>query len=122
MTNKIKTFGNATINRYFEVGTINRTNRLKLVNCSTKFITVSLIKFAIRNLPVKEHLKKNHEAEKLDGNLWGIKFPIDYRRVFFLIVVFFGVHFYGQTPVIYLHYTVSMVRVTDPEISGAWLG
>ena len=68
MTNKIKTLENATINRCFEVGTIKRTNRLKSVNCSTKFITVALIKFAIRNFPVKVHLKKNPEAEKLDGN------------------------------------------------------
>jgi hypothetical protein len=36
------------------------------------------------------HLKKNPEAEKLDGNRWGINFPIDYRRVFFLIAVFSG--------------------------------
>ena len=63
-----QTLGNATINRYFEVGTIIRINRLKPVNCSTKFITVALIKFAISNLPVKVHLKKNPEAEKLDGN------------------------------------------------------
>jgi hypothetical protein len=35
-----KTLGNATINRYFEVGTINRINRLKPVNCSTKFTAV----------------------------------------------------------------------------------
>ena len=68
MRNNFKTLGNATTNRYFEVGTINRINRLKPVNCSTKFITVALIKFAIRNLPVKVHLKKNPEAEKLDGN------------------------------------------------------
>ena len=67
MTNKIKTLGNATINRYFEVGTINRINRLKPINCSTKFITVSLIKFASRSLPVKVRLEKNPEAEKLDG-------------------------------------------------------
>ena len=83
MTNKIKTLGNATINRYFEVGTINRINRLKPVNCSTKFITVSLIKFAImKNFARKVRLKKNPEAEKLDGNRKWIKFPIDYRRVF----------------------------------------
>ena len=41
-----QTLGTATINRYFEVGTIIRINRLKPVNCSTKFITVALIKFA----------------------------------------------------------------------------
>ena len=34
-------------------------------------------------------LKKNPEAEKLDGNRKGIEFPIDYRRVVFLITVFF---------------------------------
>jgi hypothetical protein len=67
------------------------------------------------------HLKKNPEAEKLDGNRKGINFPIDYRR-FFFDCGFFGVHFYGQTPGIYLHHTVSMVGVTDPCISGAWLG
>ena len=38
----------STVNRYFEVGTINRINRLKPVNCSTKFITVALTEFAIR--------------------------------------------------------------------------
>ena len=63
-----QTLGNATINRYFEVGTINRINRLKPVNCSTEFITVSLIKFDSRSFSVKVHLKKNPEAEKLDGN------------------------------------------------------
>ena len=67
MTNEIKTLGNATINRYFEVGTINRINLLKPANCSTKFVTVALTKFASRKLPVKVHLK-NPEAEKLDGN------------------------------------------------------
>jgi hypothetical protein len=41
---------------------------------------------------------------------------------FFLIAVFFGVHFYGQTLGTYLHHTVSMVGVTDPGISGSWLG
>ena len=41
-----QTLGNATINRYFEVGTIIRINRLKPVNCSTKCITVALIKLA----------------------------------------------------------------------------
>ena len=40
-------------------------------------------------MPVKVRLKKNPEAGKLDGNRKGIKFPIDYRRVFFLIAVFF---------------------------------
>ena len=60
MTNKIKTSGNATINRYFEVGTINRINRLKPVNCSTKFITVALIKFAIR----KNFARKSAPEEK----------------------------------------------------------
>jgi hypothetical protein len=34
------TLGNATINRYFVVGTINRISRLKPVNCSTKFTAV----------------------------------------------------------------------------------
>jgi hypothetical protein len=41
-----------------------------------------LIKFAIWNLPVKGHLKKNPAAEKLAGNQSGIKSPSDYRRVF----------------------------------------
>ena len=68
MRNNFKTLGNATTNRYFEVGTINRISRLKPVNCSTEFITVSLIKFAIWCFSVKVHLKKNPEAEKLDGN------------------------------------------------------
>ena len=68
MRNNFKTLGNATTNRYFEVGTINRINRLKPVNCSTGFITVSLIKFASRSFPVKVHLKKNPDAEKLDGD------------------------------------------------------
>jgi hypothetical protein len=62
-----QTLGNATINRYFEVGTIIRINRLKPVNCSTKFIIVALIKFATAvagiSLPIKVHLKKNPEAE-----------------------------------------------------------
>jgi hypothetical protein len=44
-----QTLGNATINRYFEVGTIIRINRSKSVNCSTKFITVALIKFSSRH-------------------------------------------------------------------------
>ena len=68
MRNNFKTLENATTNRYFEVGTINRINRLKPVNCSTEFITVSLIEFASRSFSVKVHLKKNPEAEKLDGN------------------------------------------------------
>ena len=68
MRNNFKTLGNATTNRYFEVGTINRINRLKPINCSTEFITVSLIEFASRSFFVKVHLKKNPEAEKLDGN------------------------------------------------------
>jgi hypothetical protein len=68
MTNEIKTLGNATINRYFEVGTIKRINRLKPVNCRTKFTNIALIKFVSRSLPVKVRLKKNLEAEKLDGN------------------------------------------------------
>ena len=68
MRNNFKTLGNATTNRYFEVGTINRINRLKPVNCSTKFITVALTKLAIRNFSVKVHIKKKTEAEKLDGN------------------------------------------------------
>ena len=68
MRNNFKTLGNATTNRYFEVGTINRINRLKPVNCSTEFITVSLIKFDSRSFSVKVHLKKNPEAGKLDGN------------------------------------------------------
>jgi hypothetical protein len=41
---------------------------------------------------------------------------------FFLIAVFLGVNFCEQTPATYLHHTVSMVGVTDPGISGAWLG
>ena len=83
--------------------------------------TVVLTKFASRSFLVKVHLKKNPEAEKLDGNRYRIKFPIDYRRVF-LIAVFFRVHFYRQTPGSDLHHTVLLVGVTDPGISGAWLG
>ena len=98
-----QTLGNATtsINRYFEVGTINRINRLKPVNCSTKFITVALINaLSGKSLPVKVRLKTNHEAEKLDGNWKWIKFLIDYRRVFFLIAVFFsGCTFTGKLQV-----------------------
>jgi hypothetical protein len=60
------------------------------------------------------HLKKNPETEKLDGNLLIIKFPIDYRRVFFRLRFFFGVHFYEQTPGTDLHHTVLLVGVTDP--------
>ena len=52
--------GNATINRYFEVGTIIRINRLKPVNCSTKFIIVALIKFVIR----KKFARKSAPKEK----------------------------------------------------------
>ena len=33
--------------------------------------------------------RKNPEAEKLDGNQWEIKLPIDYRRVFFDCGFFF---------------------------------
>jgi hypothetical protein len=84
--------------------------------------TAALIKFASSSFPVKVHLKKNPEAEKLDGKVSEIKFPIPYRRVFFLLWLFLGVHFYGQTPDTYLHHTVFMVKVTDPGISGAWLG
>ena len=58
MRNNFKTLGNATINRYFEVGTINRINRLKPVNCSTKFITVALIKFASRKFSRKSAPKE----------------------------------------------------------------
>ena len=43
---------------------------------------------------------------------------------FFLITVFFGVHFYGQTPGTYLHHTVSMVGVTGSRhfwgLAGVW--
>jgi hypothetical protein len=45
--------------------------------------TVALTEFPSRSLLVKVHLKKNPESEKLDGNIYRIKFPIDYRRVFF---------------------------------------
>ena len=38
----------------------------------------------------------------------------------FLIAVFFGVHFYQQTPGTCLHHTVLLVGVTDPGNSGAW--
>ena len=87
ISKRFQTLGNATINRYFEVGTIIRINRLKPVNCSTEFITVSLTKFASRSFSVKV---KNPEAEKLDGNRYRIKFPIDYRRVFLIAVFFRG--------------------------------
>ena len=91
ISKRFQTLGNATINRYFEVGTINRINRLKPVNCSTKFITVALINsLAGISLPIKVRLKKNPEAEKLDGNRKEIKFPIDYRRVFFFDCGFFS--------------------------------
>jgi hypothetical protein len=83
--------------------------------------TVALTEFASKSLLVKVHLKKNPEAEKLDGNRYQIKFPIDYRRVF-LIAVFFGVHFYRQTQGTDLHHTVLLVGVTDSGISGACLG
>jgi hypothetical protein len=46
--------------------------------------------FASKSLLVKVHLKKNPEAEKLHGNRYRIKFPIDYRRVFFECVFFSG--------------------------------
>ena len=90
---------------------------------STKFSrsTVALIEFASRSLLTKVHSKKNPEAEKLDGNRYRMKFPIDYRRFFFDCGFLFGVHLV-QTPGTYLHHTVSMVGVTDPGISGAWLG
>jgi hypothetical protein len=39
---------------------------------------------------------------------------------FFSIAVFFGVHFYRQTPGTCLHHTVLLVGVTDPSNSGAW--
>ena len=82
--------------------------------------TVALTELASRSLLVKVHLKKNPEAEKLDGNRYKIKFPIDYRRVF-LIAVFFRVNFCGKTPCTYLHHTVLLVGVTDPGNSGAFI-
>jgi hypothetical protein len=45
--------------------------------------TVALTKFASRTLLVKVHLKKKSGGRKLDCNRYQIKFPIDYRRVFF---------------------------------------
>ena len=114
-----QTLGNATINRYFEVGTIIRINRLKPVNCSTKFITVALINsLSGKSLPVKVRLKKNLEAEKLDGNQKLIKFPVDYRRVFFWLRFFFGLHLYKQTPGIYLRHKVS---ITVETVENVWL-
>ena len=40
---------------------------------------------------------------------------------FFLIAVFFGVHFYRQTPRTCLHHTVLLVGVTDPGNSGVFI-
>jgi hypothetical protein len=39
----------------------------------------------------------------------------------FLIAVFFGVHFYWQTPGTCLHHTVLLVGVTDPGNSGDFI-
>ena len=61
--------------------------------------TVALTEFASRSLLVKVHLKKNLEAEKLDGNRYRIKFPIDYRRVFFDRDFFSGCTFTGKLKV-----------------------
>jgi hypothetical protein len=61
--------------------------------------TVALTEFASRSLLVKVHLKKNPEAEKLDGNRYQIKFPIDYRRVFFGCSFFSGCTFTGKLQV-----------------------
>ena len=63
-------------------------------------------------------LKKHPEAEKLNGNQNVKKFPIDYRRDFFLVADFFGVHLYVQTPGIYLHHTVS---ITAETVEKGWL-
>ena len=41
---------------------------------------------------------------------------------FFFIAIFFGVHFYGQTPGTYLHHTVSMVELPDTAILGPGWG
>jgi hypothetical protein len=48
--------------------------------------------------------------------------PYSLPSSFFWLPFFFGVHFHGQTKGTDLHHTVSMVGVTDPGISGAWLG
>ena len=61
--------------------------------------TVALTEFASKSLLVKVHLKKNPEAEKLDGNRYQIKFPIDYRRVFFDCGFFSGCTFVCKFPV-----------------------
>jgi hypothetical protein len=42
----------------------------------------------------------------------GLSKCVHYRR----IAVFFGVHFYRQTPGTYLHHTVSTVRLPDPDL------
>jgi hypothetical protein len=61
--------------------------------------TVALTKFASITLLVKVHLKKNPEAEKLDGNRYRIKFPIGYRRVFFDCSFFSGCTFTSKLKV-----------------------
>jgi hypothetical protein len=62
---------------------------------------VALIKFASSSLPTKVHQEKTVE--------------------FFLIAVFFLVHFCGQTPGTCLHHTVLLVGVTDLGNSGVFI-
>ena len=84
--------------------------------------TVALIKFASRSLLTKVHLKKKSGGRKTSWCLIGNQIPYQTPSSFFRLRFFFGVHFYGQTPGTRLHHTVLLVRVTDPGISGAWLG
>jgi hypothetical protein len=92
-----------------------------LVCCILSTCTVSLTKFASRSVPVKVHLKKKSGGRKTRRCY--IENQIPYRTPSsFWLRFFFGEHFYWQTPGTDLHHTVSMVGVTDPGISGAWLG
>ncbi len=68
------------VNRYFEVGTINRINRLKPVNCSTKFTTVALIKSA-----PKEKIRRPKNSTVIDRESDSLSITVE----FFSIAVFF---------------------------------
>ena len=79
--------------------------------------TVPLIIFASKKFIVKVHLNDKSGGRKLDGDGWGIEFPIDYRQVFFFwLRLFSGVNFYEQSPGTHLHHTDSLVGLPDPVI------
>ena len=79
--------------------------------------TVALTEFASRVFIQKFTKKKNRNQKKTRRCPIGNLVPYRTPSSFFSIAVFFSVNFCMQTPGSYLHHTVPMVGLPDPDLS-----